>query len=231
MSVKKRLKDFIKNKNLSVSAFEKSINASNGYVNSISKSIGVDKLNLILEIYPNLDIQWLLTGAGEMIKTEEKLNEAEKIDFSKMNVMMVPLVSKFAYAGYLDNMGDNEYFEDLPLIAFANDVQNRGDYLAFEVKGDSMDSGLSNSIIEGDILLARNVHQDYWASKLHIKKWNFIIVHKDRGILIKRITSHDINTNQLKLHSLNDYYNDININLKDVQAIFNVVDIKRKPIL
>lgn len=66
--VKERLKIFIKSIGKSVAEFEKSIFVSNGYVNSISKSIGIDKLNMILEKYPNLNIEWLLTGKGEMIK-------------------------------------------------------------------------------------------------------------------------------------------------------------------
>lgn len=163
--------------------------------------------------------------------TAKYKTEAISVDFTEMNVMMVPLVSKFAYAGYLDNLGDDEYIGDMPTVAFANDVQNKGDYLAFEVKGDSMDNGLSNAILEGDILLARNIRHDFWRSKLHIRKWNFIIVHKERGILIKRITEHNTETNELTLHSLNDYYEDIKIHLKDVQAIYNVVDSKRKPII
>lgn len=157
--------------------------------------------------------------------------EAIQVDYAEMNVMFVPLVSKFAYAGYLDNLGDDEYIEDMPKVAFANDRENKGDYLAFEVKGDSMDNNLSNAILEGDVLLARNVRQDYWRTKLHIRKWNFIVVHRERGILIKRITEHNTTTNELTLHSLNDYYEDITIHLKDIQAIYNVVDIKRKPIM
>ncbi len=54
--------------NLTISDFEKSINVTNGYVNSISKSIGVDKIKTILEKYPNVDLEWLLTGKGEMLK-------------------------------------------------------------------------------------------------------------------------------------------------------------------
>ncbi len=67
MSVKDRLKIFINNQKLTVSAFESSIIVSNGYVNSISKSLGVDKLELIIEKYPNLNITWLLSGKGEML--------------------------------------------------------------------------------------------------------------------------------------------------------------------
>lgn len=89
MSVKENIKTFIKNENITIKEFEISISASNGYVNSISKSIGLDKLNSIIEKYPNLNIEWLLTGKGEMYKniTSEKdrpvqfdnlINENEK---------------------------------------------------------------------------------------------------------------------------------------------------------
>jgi phage repressor protein C with HTH and peptisase S24 domain len=224
MSVKERLKKFIKSQKISISAFEKSIDASNGYVNSISKGIGADKSLKINREYSILNMDWLLSGNGQMLKTSEVI----EVDFAEINVMFVPLVSKFAYAGYLDNMGDDEYVEELPKIPFANDVQNRGDYLCFEVKGDSMDNGEHDAILEGDILLCRNVKQEYWRSKLHINKWDFVIVHRERGVLIKRITEHNTNTHEITLHSLNDYYDDIKIHLKDVQAIFNVVDLRRK---
>lgn len=62
MSVKNRLKEFIKNEGITIADFEKSINAANGYVNSISKGIGKDKMLLILEKYPNIDPQWLIYG-------------------------------------------------------------------------------------------------------------------------------------------------------------------------
>ena len=69
MSVKERLKFYIKSIKLSITAFEDSINVANGYVNSISKSVGVDKIELILENYPKLNLEWLLTGQGEMLKS------------------------------------------------------------------------------------------------------------------------------------------------------------------
>lgn len=62
MGTKERLKQFIKNNGLTVKSFELSIGASNGYVNSISKGIGKDKLDKIIEVYPNLDALWLITG-------------------------------------------------------------------------------------------------------------------------------------------------------------------------
>jgi hypothetical protein len=70
MSVKLRVKAFCDHKDINVRQFEKSIGASNGYVNSISKSIGLEKLNAIVENHSTLSIEWLLTGVGRMIKLD-----------------------------------------------------------------------------------------------------------------------------------------------------------------
>lgn len=67
MTTKERLKLFIQTQNLSVSEFEKSIKVSNGYVNSITKSIQPDKLSLIVDKYPLINIYWLLLGKGDML--------------------------------------------------------------------------------------------------------------------------------------------------------------------
>lgn len=71
MTVKNRIKTYCKAENLPITVFEKSIGVSNGYVNAISKSIGIEYLNKIIEIYSNLNIEWLLTGKGEMLKPEQ----------------------------------------------------------------------------------------------------------------------------------------------------------------
>ncbi|MEI6061881.1 MAG: hypothetical protein WCR72_14345 [Bacteroidota bacterium] len=75
MSVKDRIKLFISDQMLTISAFETSIMASNGYVNSISRSIGLDKLEVLIEKYPNLNIKWLLTGKGEMISGVNSISD------------------------------------------------------------------------------------------------------------------------------------------------------------
>lgn len=155
--------------------------------------------------------------------------EAYQVDFTELEVMYVPLVSKFAYAGYLGGYGDDEYIGDLPKIPFANGFRPKGKYLCFEVRGDSMTTDDRESIEEGDILLAREVRQEYWKSKLHINKWDFIIVHKTEGILVKRILEHDVERGTLLLHSLNDYYQDFTVHLSDVAQIFNIVEITQKP--
>ena len=73
-----RIKDFIDFKGIAISAFEKSIGMSNA---SFGKSlrnggaIGSDKLENILNVYPELSVTWLLTGVGEMIQAPQNANQ------------------------------------------------------------------------------------------------------------------------------------------------------------
>lgn len=50
-----------------VSAFERRINASNGFVKNIKNSIGPVKQAVIFQEFPELNRVWLLTGEGEML--------------------------------------------------------------------------------------------------------------------------------------------------------------------
>ena len=71
-----RIKQFIDFKKVNVSTFEKKINFSNGAFASQlknNKTIGVDKLENILNVYSDLNADWLLTGKGDMIRKEIKI--------------------------------------------------------------------------------------------------------------------------------------------------------------
>lgn len=81
MNIKERLKIFIKHSNLSISAFEKSISVSTGYVNNLNKSIGADKLDFIAVKYPQLNLGWLRFGEGEMLKSN--FNEDIKDEYQE----------------------------------------------------------------------------------------------------------------------------------------------------
>jgi phage repressor protein C with HTH and peptisase S24 domain len=151
------------------------------------------------------------------------------LDAQDYQVMMVPLVNKYAYAGYQSGYGDDEYVDTLPRVPFMVDKQHRGHYCAFEVKGDSMDNGLIGSYKEGYIVLGREIPKNMWRDKLHIKKWRtFIVVTKTDGILIKQISKHDTERGIITLHSLNEEYDDIQLQLDKVAQLFNVVQVNSK---
>ncbi|MBQ7212122.1 MAG: hypothetical protein IJS19_05605 [Muribaculaceae bacterium] len=50
--------------------FEEKCGLSSGYVASMRKGFGREKLNNVLIAYPQLNKDWLLTGEGEMIIAE-----------------------------------------------------------------------------------------------------------------------------------------------------------------
>ena len=148
-------------------------------------------------------------------------NEAMPI---QQDVVYIPLVNQFAYAGYIDGYTDTTYMEQLPKIPFIVDKEGHGNYIAFEVKGDSMNNGTEESYLEGDRLYCREIQPHLWvSSKLHLRKWDFVIVHTD-GIIVKRIINHDVENHTITIHSLNDMYPDRVIDLCEVKQIFNVIE-------
>ena len=92
-----RIGEFIKAKDISIRAFELSIGASNGSIGRAiakNKDIGISWLSIIIDKYPDLNTDWLLTGRGEIFATkipENPYNEnvgkfvGEKVGFPKLH--------------------------------------------------------------------------------------------------------------------------------------------------
>lgn len=67
-TVKERLEIFLKSKKITKTSFGKAIGVSNSFVTSMRKSIAPDKIQSIAENWPDLNIEWLMTGEGQMLK-------------------------------------------------------------------------------------------------------------------------------------------------------------------
>lgn len=231
MEINERINKLLEYSGLSVNKFSEKIGVKtsqairdllSGKTKSISRSIE-DK---ILSCFTEIDRVWLLTGEGPMLKSSIG-NQDEVKMMQPSNVMMVPLVSQYAHAGYMSGFADNGYMDSLPKMPFPMDEEHHGEYVCFEVRGDSMDDGMRHSYAQGDIVLCRNVDKLYWMKKLHYNSWNaFVIVHKD-GIVLKQIVAHDVERGVITVHSYNPYYEDFDIDLRDVYQILNVVKTQR----
>ncbi len=68
MSVKERIREFIKYTGLTTQQFEGEVGLSNGYIANMRRGIGPVALERISNKYPGLNKAWLLTGEGEMLK-------------------------------------------------------------------------------------------------------------------------------------------------------------------
>lgn len=227
-TVKERLIEFLKYKKIGQAKFAAVVGLSRGFVNSISKSIQPKTLDKISMQYPELNKGWLLTGEGNMLKQQN--TESNAVPFVPERHVLVPVVSSYAYAGYLTGYADPEYMEALPTIDFTPEHEMHGNYVAFEVRGDSMDDGSKESYIDGELVICREVGRHLWQdSRLHYDRRDFVIVHQD-GILIKRIIEHDVAAHKVTIHSLNPEYPDRTIDLAEVMQIFSIVEsrIQRK---
>lgn len=178
--------------------------------------------NKLLEMNPEISSNWISTGKGEMLKINIKGSYPDKPIFE-----LVPLVNEYAYAGYLSGFSDPDYMESLPKIPVPRGVDYKGEYLCFEVKGDSMDDGSADSIVDGEILICKPIYKDMWGYKLPIRRYDFVLVHKREGILVKRIVNHNIDTGDIEIHSINPLYEDKKINIDDIDQIFYVAQTLR----
>lgn len=73
--LRERVRQYCEYMNIRVSQFEKKAGLSNGYFNQVSKKPSEAKLDSIAKAHPNLGIDWLCTGRGEMIIETIKPND------------------------------------------------------------------------------------------------------------------------------------------------------------
>ena len=223
------------------------------FSNIISEQVNMPRgfIDKFCNHFPIFSEKWLNTGEGEMLKRKNQSSNAEEIGYptgediiitersgnefidteAGDSYMGVPLVEYQAYAGYLGGWNDPEYILELPKHWISVDKRYRGLYRAFVVRGDSMNDGTLESIIDGDIVTCRLIEKHLWSSKFHMHQYsNFVIVHKD-GIIVKELKDHEVEDGVIKVRSRNpnkETYPDQEISLKDVYEILNVLDINRK---
>lgn len=229
MEAWERIQKIMDEEGLNKNSFSKAIGISNNVtitrIINEKRSPSRSTCEKIVSAFPKYSLTWILTGEGNMLTDTTSLDEASPIN--EPIILRVPLVSQYAQAGYLCGYADAAYMATLPTIPYIVDHEAQGHYVAFEVKGDSMNDGTEDAILEGDRLLCREIMPHLWAdSKLHIRKWDFVIVHTE-GILVKRIIDHDVENHTITIHSLNSMYPDKVINLADVKQIFNVIELQR----
>lgn len=74
MTTKDRLKMFVSSLGLGRNKFETLLGLSNGYISSKSSAISSDVIEKIAFAYPDLNLEWLLRGKGDMFKPQQELS-------------------------------------------------------------------------------------------------------------------------------------------------------------
>lgn len=231
MNVKERLKEYLRHKNIKAKHFELSIGASNGFVNNIRVSINPEKLEHIANIYNDLNLEWLLTGEGEMIKMEGKSldknytfvdgevipsenNKTDRrdsvIQIDHSEYMEVEFRDLSVAAGPLNRIDETGQKKTL-LVPKEYD---RGEYLVAKVDGPSMDDGSIYSIADGANILIKRYYLNP-GERLPIRGNLFVIDSKD-GQALKQITEHNTQEGYIICHSYNPDFSDYKVPLEDV---------------
>ena len=210
-TVKERIISFLKEKKLSQSAFEKSTGLSNGYVNNISKGIGAEKLQRIIEVYPELSQAWLLTGEGEMLRTptaDTAANTPQKA---------LPLIPFEAIAGYLSTDNEGVRLEDCERYVIP-EFDRRGAEFIIRVSGSSMYPKYSN----GDLLGCKKIEN------ILFFQWGKIyVLDTSQGALVKRVYEHENKDFVMLVSDNKDVYPPFAIPKSDIRSLSIVVGVVR----
>lgn len=171
--IKSRILQFVDTLGISKRDFYKTIEVSRGTLES-KTGITEDVVTKFIANYPKVNIVWLMTGKGEMIKKGDKPILSPKKPIAKEETR--PRIPMDAAAGSLTVAADGitiDNCEQLPVIkAFA-----RYDFTIF-ARGDSMEPEY-NSGDELACIYIRNSSFIQWG-RIHV-------IDTAQGILVKRI--------------------------------------------
>lgn len=150
-------------------------------------------------------------------------NIFKELDNGKF-IMTVPLIPAKAYATYISECCDGDFIDGFNEVNFYVDQYARGNYVAFEIKGDSMDNGGLYDNPEGCITLCRELGRQHWKDGFREAQYGWVIIHKDT-IVCKDIINQDLEKGIITCHSRNTSpeYQDFNIELNDVKQVFKVI--------
>jgi SOS-response transcriptional repressor LexA len=230
--VLERIKQYLDYKNISISAFEKSIGMSNASFRKSLKrkgAIGSDKIENILRVYSDLSPAWLFSGKGDMIVNgsyqlgSEKDSSDNKDEFTaeplpldgyyKKSIPLIPLNKDGGTL--LEKIKAESNCERYIIPAFDD-----ADFL-FTIRGTSM----LPAFRPGDIVACKNVP----LTALFFQWNNIYVMDTSQGILVKRVKPGKDKKHVL-IVSEDDAYDPFELSCSNIHSLALVVGIIRSMI-
>lgn len=222
-TVKERLMRFIKHLGIGQRKFEMSVGLSNGYINSLKRSPSAEKVQMIIGQYPELNIDWLLSGEGDMLKSAPPEPNASllgrAVSASGDDTVKVRFFEVSPTASFIEFCSGMSEDPDFVTI-----IPNLGEtiddtYCVFSVYGDSMEPQIQHRAR----VLCREISPSRWHT-LH--DCVIVIAYADRFV-IKRLSKNRLEAeNYLTLSSDNpDYPNIETVPLSEIRTIFKALRI------
>lgn len=205
--IKDRIIEFLQYKGINKAEFGRRIGVSSAYITSIRKSIQPDKVERIKAAFPDLNLAWLLTGEGEMLRDDVATALTVR---SKDGANMVPLLNLDARGGFGGNDVDGpEYVAQY--IPWPD--SQPGDF-AVEVTGDSM----SPNIAPGSRILLRPVPG--WSRFVEYNRPYVVELTDDRRLL--KVIARSTTPDSLDLLSYNPQYPTQPIPIDMIRRVYSV---------
>lgn len=201
------------------------------------------------------DEEWLWSGIGKMLiegnasleTNASPILEAEEREYYTENkngdvfydlgdgrfLMKALLVPYEAYGQFAnEEITLQSERDEWSSEIFEVDEVVQGNFLAFKLRGDSMDDGTRDSFEEGEVVLARELDKSHWKDGLKYKKHPYWVVVFDSYVLIKQVVNQDLKRGMVTFHSISDSpeYRDFELNLDEIRKLYYVVQKKPKTV-
>jgi phage repressor protein C with HTH and peptisase S24 domain len=148
---------------------------------------GFEVLYKIASEYPDVNVDWLLTGRGEMLISQGKGGARERWVISTQDItgnITVPLINRRAAANYLTGHQSQEYFEQLDAIQLPSSFLSGKQYYALQVSGDSM----MPTLHDGDYVFCYRCDRSEWSN---LNNGDVCVILSENGLQIKRLANKD----------------------------------------
>ena len=212
MGAKSNLLKYIEIKGIKKPDFYKKTGLSNGFLDK-NENISSQNIEIIISKYPDISLEWLVTGQGEMLKTNIPI--AKQTNNPNEGIPLIP-VEAIAGIPSIDEIGVT--FADCKKYVVPEFESKGADYM-IRVSGSSMYPKYSN----GDILACK-----YIRDVLFLQWGKIYVIDSSQGALVKRVFQDENNPDNLILVSDNkENYPPFAFPKSDIRSISIVVGVIR----
>ncbi len=215
MNPKLNIRKYIEYKGITISEFCSKTKLSNGFLTN-NGAIGSDKIHNIIRVYPDINIHWLITGEGEMLKDNNIINEPSASYHPMASQIQqnqaVPLYHLNIAKGLVSLFDSDTAPMPIDYITIPNLPKSDG---AVFVIGDNMYPLLKS----GDIIIYKQQELDIaniFFGEMYLISVN---LHKDDYTSLKWIQRSDKGDDYIKLVSENKHHQPKDVHLSQVNAI------------
>ena len=243
-----RLERFIESLGETPSSIEPKIEVSKGAIYKPiknKKTVGVEVMEKIFSKYPELNLEWLISGNGEMLKNCTNQSEEEKNEYlisvpnavpnSKSEelgtqmaaepvVLYLPeptrqviMLTQEAAASISGVVSGQQQPEEAGRILLpATMLGQNGAYYGFKVRNDSMHP----TLYDGDWVVGRYLEAQEWAEAVNERI--YIISTREDGVKIKRVRNRLSERGKLCCRSDNKHYPAFEVPETEIVSLFEV---------